>query len=769
MKCPKCKTENADNARFCSQCAIALVAPEESKASLTKTLKSPAHEPFIGSIFAGRYEIIEELGKGGMGSVYVALDQEINIRIALKLIKPEIAADQDTIKRFRNELKVAREITHKNVCRMYDLNKSDESYFITMEYVEGQDLKSLIKQTGRLAVPTAISIAKQVCSGLSEAHALGVTHRDLKPANIMVDKQGNARIMDFGIARLIEDDEITQAGAIIGTPAYMSPEQAEGKEVDNLSDLYSLGVILNEMVTGEVQKDPQKLKKDIPAAFQRIIHKCIQEEKQNSYQNVDDLLSELNKIDEVKAAPIDKAEWQNSIAVLPFADLSPKRDQEYFCDGLSETLINVLTQIEDLRVVARTSAFSFKGKDQDIREIGEKLSVKLVLEGSLQKAGNRLRISAQLINVEDGYHLWSQQYNVEFDDIFAIQDEISLKIVEQLKIKLKLKEQEKLTKRYTEDIEAYNLYLKGRFHWDKLSEKGFRFGIKYFKQAIKKDPTYALAYAGMADCHTRLGWYYFGEPRVEFQLAQAAAEKALTMDDQLAEAHCSMGWFRMCFDWDWKEAEREFNLATRLNPGYAYAHSSFSVLLAVIGRVDEAIAEAKKALDLDPFHGFTIANLGLRFYYAGQFDMAIHQIQQVLDMDPNSILGYLYISFPLAMAGRYQEAIQKIQRAIELSGEESPLFLATLGFMQALYGNINKAEEILKKLVELPKEKYISPFWVAWIFIGLGQKDSAFEWLEKAYIERDPMLMWIKLDPLIIEGLHSDPRIHMLLNKMNLE
>jgi serine/threonine protein kinase len=529
MNCPKCNFENPADTKFCGECAAPLHPSEEISASLTETLETPKEELTTGSTFAGRYQIIEELGKGGMGKVYKAQDTDLKEKVAIKLLRPEIAADKKTIERFKNELKFARKIRHKNVCQMYDLNKEKGAHYITMEYVDGKDLKSMIRMMGQLSSGKTIFIAKQVCEGMAEAHRLGVVHRDLKPQNIMVDEEGNARIMDFGIARSLKTKGITAAGVMIGTPEYMSPEQVEGKDVDQRSDIYSLGVILYEMVTGRVPfegdtpftigvkhksespKDPKELNTQLPEDLNLVILRCLEKDKENRYQSAGEVRAELTRIEKgipttekviPKKEPITSKEitvsfslkklfipalvvvalaivavviWQllskkegvpiepskPSIAVLPFDDLSPQKDQEYLCDGFAESLINALTKVKGLRVPARTSSFSFKGKERDVYEIGKKLNVKTILEGSVQKAGNRIRITAQLINVTDESLLWSDQYNRELIDVFAIQDEITLKIVDMLKVNLLGGERAKLVKRHTENLEAYNLYLKG--------------------------------------------------------------------------------------------------------------------------------------------------------------------------------------------------------------------------------------------------------------------------------------------------------------------
>ena len=797
MKCPECQSENPEDTLFCGKCGTRFPSPEEVE--VTKTIEIPKEKLSTGSAFAGRYQIIEELGKGGMGRVYKVLDQEVNVKIALKLIKPEISADKKSIERFRNELKTARDISHKNICRMYDLNKEAGSYYITMEFVPGEDLKSMIRMSGRLAVGTTIGIAKQICDGLTEAHKLGVVHRDLKPSNIMIDKEGNVRIMDFGIARSLESKGITGAGMMIGTPEYMSPEQVEGEEVDQRSDIYSLGVILYEMVTGrlpfegvtplsvahkhryEATQEPKKVNAQIPEDLSQIILKCLEKDKKKRYQRAEEFFDELDNIEErITATKRDISEkisgevgteeirWKKSIAVLPFVDLSPQKDQEYFCDGISEEIINALTKIKDLRVVARTSSFSFKDRQIDIREIGSKLNVEKILEGSVRKAGNRLRITAQLINVEDGYHIWSERYDRDLEDIFTIQDEVTLAIVDMLKIKLLEREKAKLVKRHTEDIDAYNLYLKGRYFWNKRTAEGLKRAIEYFNRAIEKDSQYALAYAGLADSHIMLTYYSSSPPEEGFIRAKEAAMKAVDLSENFAEAHASLALATIMCDRDWKAAEKEFSLALELNPNYANAHLWYAWYFLWIGQNNEAIKEMKKAHKLDPLSLVINSDLGLSFYFARQHNQAIEQFRKTIEIEPDYIYLHLYLGWAYIQMSMYEEALTEILKEKELLKGWNPLVETSLGVIYVQMDKREKTQEILDELIKRSELEYVSPFHIALVYFALGENDQGFEWLDIAYEKRDYWLLWIKIEP-FLDNIRIDQRFKMLIKKMGFE
>lgn len=777
MRCPKCHLENPPDSKFCKECGAQLLAEEEIKVFATKTLERPRDGLAAGSAFAGRYRIIEELGKGGMGVVYRALDKEVEEEVALKLLNPEVASEERTIRRFRNELKLARKISHKNVCRMYDIRQAEGIYYIVMEYVPGEDLKSLISKAGQLPLEEVVSIARQIGAGLAEAHRLGVVHRDLKPQNIMVDRQGNVQIMDFGIARSLEAKGITEEGMVIGTPDYMSPEQVEGKEADERSDIYSLGVILYEMLTGRVPfggktalsialkhktefpPDPRTFNAQIPEALSHIMLKCMEKEKERRYQTVEEMLSALLKIEkpssEAKSIPIEKEELKNSIAVLPFIDLSPGKDQEYFCDGLAEELINALSHVQDLHVVARSSTFSFKEKDIDIREVGKKLNVHTVLEGSVRKARDRLRITAQLINVADGYHLWSEKYDRNLEDIFTIQDEISLSIVNELKVKLLKGEKTKLVKRHTDNKEAFNLYLKGRYFWNRRHEGDMMKALQFYNQSLSQDPQYALPYLGTADVFFVLGLWAFIPPQEAYAKGREAINRALEIDDTIGEAYTSRGFFNFLYNWDWSGAENNFRRGIELNPNSAYTHGWYAVYLMAVKRFDEAIERTRQAVELEPLSPIINALYGAVLGFGDRVSKGREQLHKALEMEPNLPMGHLWLGMEYIIPEPvYEKAIEHLQRAADLG---MTFALGFLGWAYGLAGKKDEAFKILKRLDEISKKRYVAPLLKAFVYFGLDLLDEAFEQLERSYQARDFFLAFLSHDPFL--GLPLAPKV----------
>jgi serine/threonine protein kinase/Tfp pilus assembly protein PilF len=706
---------------------------------------------------------------------------------------------------------------------MYELMEEEGAHFITMEYVPGENLKSMIRMSGQLGIGTAVSVAKQVCEGLSEAHRLGIVHRDLKPSNIMIDREGAARIMDFGIARSLRVKGITGAGVIIGTPEYMSPEQVEGKEVDRRSDIYSLGIILYEMLTGrvpfegdtpltvavkqktEIPRSPQEHNAQISEDLSRLILKCLEKDKDKRYQSAEELRSGLENIEksiptmdrtathkklltskEITVTFRAKRLWvpafiiiaiivvglflwhpwsgskspaldteKPSIAVLPFEDLSPQKDQDYLCVGLAESLINGLSKIRDLRVPARTSSFSFQGKDRMIRDIGEKLDVKSVLVGSLQRAGNRIRITTQLINAADESLLWSEQYNRELDDVFSIQDEISRNIVEMLKVKLVAGEREGLTKRDTTSTEAFQLYLQGRyFRWIENKEN-FLKAKNYFEQAIDRDPSYSSAYAGLADTYMLLGIYSIMPRDEAAEQAKSAAQKARGLDENSSEAHASLGVILEVFDWAWKEAEREFKRAIDLNPNYFNAHYEYGILLTRLKRLAEAEAELKTSLRIDPLQSMAYNHLGVMYRLKGDVEKAEEQFKKRDELRASSVI--------------VEDAVEGAKRLIDRDGR-LPQHLTALSRAYIRSGKEAEARMLLNELERSYKEIDIGniAYYTALVYLSLDDKNQALTWLERAYEKRAPQLITMNTNT-YLDPLRQESRFKSILAKMGLE
>jgi serine/threonine-protein kinase len=705
-----------------------------------------------------------------------------------------------------------------------------------MEYIGGEDLKSISRMASGLSIGAVLSIGKQVCDGLAEAHSLGIVHRDLKPQNIMIDKGGNAKIMDFGIARSLKEKRITGLSVLIGTPEYMSPEQAEAKEIDHRSDIYSLGIVLYEMATGrvpfegdtplsiaikhkgEIPKDPKQFNPNMSDDLSAVILKCLEKDKQKRYQTAGEVRSELEKIEKgipptevviPRPKPVTSKEitvtfglkklflpilglaflalpglviWRilpkkqavpaeavpTSIAVLPFVDDRPEKGHEYLSEGIPGTLINALNTIPNLRVPARTSAFSFAGKGLGIQGIGQKLNVENVLEGSIQVVGNNLRVTASLIKVKDGYLLWNETYNRRLEGVFAIQDDISQAIIKALKIRLLNEEGRPLIRNYTENFEAYRLYLLGLSLWNKRDETDLIKSIGYFEKAIGFDPNYALAYAGLGDAYGVLGNNGYWPAGKAYAKAKAAALRALAIDNKLAEAHASLAGIMADHDWDFAGAKKEFELAIELSPGYATAHHWYAFLLSNLGRHEEAIREIKIARTLDPLSPRISANVGFLLYSGRRYGQAIEELSKALEVDPNHWITHKYLGWAYEAMGRYEEAIKSYRRSSELRGESKDGD-ANIAGCYALMGKQEEAQKILKDIIEYSKWNYFSSVTIAEVFAALGDKDQTFAWLERAFRERDPVLIDDLKNHHRFEAVRSDPRFTDLLKRIGLE
>jgi serine/threonine-protein kinase len=791
MKCSRCDFDNPPGSHFCSKCGAEVSSADGSHPSDTKPLLESGNGTAAGSTFGGRYRIIEELGRGGMGVVYRAEDTKLKRHVALKLLPPHLTRNPEAKERFVHEAQAASVLDHPNICTIHEIDENDDGQmFISMACYQGETLKKKI-QRGPMELREILEIALQVSKGLAKAHDKGIVHRDIKPANIMITEDGIASIMDFGLAKLADQTRLTKTGTAVGTVAYMSPEQAQGKEVDHRTDIWSFGVVLYEMVTGQLpfrganeqaviysilNTEPEPVagvRGGVPKEFGALVGKALSKRIGSRYQKVADILKDLKAISarlqsSTPAEGVSPERPPPSIAVLPFATLSADPEQDYFCDGMAEEIINALTHVEGLRVVARTSSFAFKGKHQDVREIGRKLDVETVLEGSVRKAGNRLRITAQLVKTDDGYHLWSERYDREMEDVFAIQDEISLAIVEKLKINLLGGQKTKLTKRQTEDIEAYNLYLKGRYFWNKRTEKALRKGIGYFSEAIKLDPEYAVAYTGLADSYNLLSAYSIASPGESIPKAKAAATKALRIDPDLAEGHECLGHVDMLYNWDWQNAGKEFKRAIELNPNYATAHQRHGILLTAMGQMDEALAEIKRARELDPLSLIINTDVGLFFFLQREYDVAEELSGKPLEMDPNFAVARFAHGLALEQMERHEEAAGEFQKAIAISGG-NPIYLSALGHARAIAGSREEAQKILSELLELSRRRYVSPYSTATVCAGLGETDEAFTWLERALEEHSVWLghLHLRVDPRL-DCLRSDPRFGLLLDKMGL-
>jgi serine/threonine protein kinase/Tfp pilus assembly protein PilF len=734
------------------------------------------------------YRILEKLGEGGMGVVYKAQDTKLDRIVALKFLPKHLLCDEEAKTRFAHEAKAASALNHTNITTIYEIDEVEGECFICMEYVEGKSIKELIKEK-TLSIEEILKIAIQVAEGLNVAHKKGIVHRDIKSDNIMLTDEGLVKIMDFGLAKLKGVSKLTKTGTTLGTMQYMSPEQAQGMEVDQRSDIFSFGVVLYEMITSQLpfkgeheaaiiysilNETPEPLaryKANIPEGLQRIVDKALAKNRDERYQHVDDLRADLLKIRrefETSSVLPSTKKPQPSIAVLPFTNLSADKEQEYFCDGMAEEIINALSQVEDLRVVARTSAFSFRGKEIDIREIGRKLSVQALLEGSVRKAGNRVRITAQLINVSDGYHLWSEKFDRDLADVFAIQDEISLAIVDKLKVKLLGHEKEKMLKRYTQNLDAYDLYLKGRYHWNRRMPEALNKAMSHFEQVIRNDPNYALAYTGLADCYSMLAQVYVLPPKEAFPKAKALAKKALEIDETRAEAHTSLAFALGCFDWDWVGAEREFKRAIELNPNYATAHQWFAMVLVKLGRTSEALQEIHKALELDPFSLIINTSAGFVYLYAGREDKAVEQAEKVLDMDPTFVGAYFILMDVNERKRKYDEAVEAGLKGFSLAGFVSQQELTSLREMYASSGRIGYLRRWLEMTQSKAEQGQVLNYRIASLYARLDETEKAIDYLEKAYEEHDYDLDDLLVDD-VFNKLRSDPRFTALLKKMGLE
>ncbi len=701
-----------------------------------------------------------------MGVVYRAEDTRLGRQVALKFLPPERVADPDRKRRFIREARAASALNHPSIITIHEIAEEGGADFIVMEHVSGRTLSQVV--AGKpLPVKETLGYAAQIADALIAAHRAGIIHRDLKPGNVMVTDDGRAKVLDFGLAKL---RELAPPGTestltlVVGTAAYMAPEQAEGQAVDARSDIYSFGAVLYEMLAGRRafasmgREEPAPLS-GVSPDLQRIVARCLRRSPAERFQTAAELKAALERTgQEACSTP--------SIAVLPFANLSADKENEYFSDGLTEELINALAQLEGLRVVSRTSVFRFKGAAEDVRDIGRKLQVAAVLEGTVRRAGSRLRVTAQLIDVADGYHLWSRRFDREMKDAFEVQDELAQAIVETLKIKLGTEDRARLARRYTANPRAHELCLQGRYHFYQFTKTGFHEAIEYFARARTEDPDCAEAAAWLAAAYFCLVQFGWERPRDVMPKATAAVHEALRIDPDSANAHTVLAGIRHWYEWDWAGAEKEYRRALELNPGDAFAHVTYAEALAHLGRFEQALAMARRAVDLEPVSLETNRMLGLVLLLAQRYQEAIVQCQATLELDPHYYYSHLCLALVYGTQGRYPEARKAAAQAVELAPGE-PVCEATLGWVLAAAGERAAATRILDELTARRLRGYCSALLIGWIHSGLGQAEEALRWIETAVEDRDPLVAALRVFPLA-GSLCATPSLQRLLGKTGL-
>jgi eukaryotic-like serine/threonine-protein kinase len=778
------------------------------------------------------YRIVEQLGAGGMGVVFKAQDSRLERAVALKFLPEKLAQEPLALERFRREARAASALNHPGICTIYDIGEQDGRAFIAMEFIDGETLRAHIHGKP-LPLEEILELGIEIADALEAAHAEGIIHRDIKPANIFVTKRGRAKVLDFGLAKLIPkgvasgaaDDSNSIVGIISGTPSYMSPEQVRGDGLDPRTDIFSLGLVLYEIATGRqafsggtggviieavLTRPPvpvRNINPAIPAELEEIINKTLHKDREQRYQHAAELGAELQRLkreldsgsragdtasrtaavantDSPPSAGAQRSQPSSStgrmrafrpervsrsidsLAVLPFDNASGDPEYEYLSDGITGSLINTLATVPKLRVMAQSTVFRFKGHAIDPQAVGRDLNVRAVLTGRVMQSGGSLRIGAELVDVATGSQLWGGQFDRKSGDIFAVQDEISNEISEKLRLQLTRAQKKKLTQRHTEDPEAYRIYLKGRHHWNRWTEEGFYKAIEYFRQAVEKDPAYALAHAGVADSYVLLGWNSYLPPKDAFPKAKAAALKALQFDSELGEAHASLAAVLWLHDWKWQEAEKEFKRSLELNPTYPTANHWNAEFVMTMGRQIEAIAKMKNSQTLDPLSLIINVAIGWANYMARRYDDALEQLLQTVELDRNYPVTYWILGLVYRTLGRYDLAIAEGEKGVKLSGG-SPLMRAALAHSYGKAGRREEALQILGELTELAKTKYVAPHFFVGIHTGLGENERALEYLGKSYEEHSHWLIYLHMDPRMDE-LRKDPQFQELLKRVGL-
>jgi len=770
----------------------------------------------------GPYEILAPIDAGGMGEVYRARDVRLDREVAVKVLPDHLSRDPESLARFEREARVVAALAHPNIVDIHDFGNESGIEYLVMELLEGETLRKRLAGNP-LPWRTAVEIGLCVADGLASAHSHGIVHRDLKPENVFLTFDGRVKILDFGLARP-EPEKLTETsptiatptktGTVMGTAGYMSPEQASGGHADPRSDIFSLGCILYEMATGkraffgespaetlaailrDEPKDPADLVPDLPDHMRLVILRCLAKYPASRFESARDLAFALKVVltepaweptpppPGPRVAPpivilvalailaslaifgvpawLHRAAPVDSLAVLPFTNASRDPNAEYLSDGLTESLINSFSQLPQLRVLPPTTVFVYKGKDP--LKAGRDLGVRAVLTGRVLQRGDSLIVQAELTDVKRGSQMWGKRFQEKFSDAFAVQEGIAREISQSLRLKLTGEEEKRLARRYTENPEAYDLYLKGRYYWNKRTGESIGKSIQFFQSAIEKDPGYALAYAGLADSFHLLAFYGEGPPKEFWPKARAAAVRALEIDENLAQAHALLADLKYLFDWDWPGAEREFRRAIELNPNYPTGHQWYANYLSVCGRFPAALREIQSAQNLDPLNLVINTDVGTTYYWGGQYERAIEEQRKALELDPDFFLAHVYLGFAYLRKNLPEDAIREFGIAGRLAPDE-PDAIALRGYACGVAGRRSEAEKALAELAALSKRRYVSAFPIAWVYVGLGNKDRAFEWLEKAYGERACRLVYLNVER-AFDPLRSDPRFVDLLRRM---
>lgn len=743
------------------------------------------------------YKILEKLGEGGMGVVYLADDTRLERKVAIKFLPKEIAGDPDNQQRFENEAKAAAALNHPNIATIHAIEKDAGNQFIVMEYIDGTELGEAIKNRDDefpFDIDQSIKYAVQIARALNVAHTNKIVHRDIKSSNIMISKSGQLKVMDFGLAQMEHQKHVDLLKSTAGTVAYMSPEQAGGMDADHRADIWSFGIVLYELFTGDlpfkadyeqalmyaIQHEEYypviKIRPDIPEILDSIIKMCLQKDPEERYQSVVEILKDFDKLRKISTSGISmdtaiSSASANRLAVLPVVNISQAAEDEYFADGMTEELISTLSKIKELRIIARSSVMQYKTIAKSIKEIGKELNVATVLQGSVRKSSNSIRISIQLIDTSSEELLWSYDYNKGFNDIFEIQSDIAKSVANALKLTLLEKEESRVEEDYTKNIDAYNFYLKGRFFWNKRTSKDLEQSIEFLEKAIDTDPGFAVAYAALADAYIIFGDYNYIAPSEAFPKALQAAQKALEIDNELAQAHCALACVQAVFYADFKKAEKEFKYAIKLNPAYATSYHWYAInCLVPLKRYDEAITQINKALEMDPLSLIINTTVGLVHYFAGQLDKAIEIFNTTLQYDQNFGVALHFSSWTYAQKGLKRKAVEQMEKALTLLGSSLAL-RAELGCIYALCGEANEALEIYNEIMrDLENEaaSAYAKYSIAGLHACLFKNELAVEWLEKAATEKTFRMIYLNTDPWFENILHFS-RVQKMIKDFNLE